>query len=160
MRIMPHPRKTQVQDQEIQCLPTLETTCNTGFLLPSLQESVTVWLLSLYVHSFKSFVVMWVEASDTPLWKAKRCKDFLRLASNQTPSSNFTSAEMWLFVFSYFLALNLSFKIFPLFCILFIYMALLMQDIFLQNSHQHSFHDECVSNVLQMNTLCSTSQAH
>lgn len=37
---MHHPRKTWVLDQEIHCLLILEITCNTSYLLPSLEERV------------------------------------------------------------------------------------------------------------------------
>jgi len=42
---MPHLRETCILDQAIHWLQSLETTCNTSFLLPSLQERVIVQLL-------------------------------------------------------------------------------------------------------------------
>jgi hypothetical protein len=49
---------------------------------------------------------------------------------------------------------NLSFKMFPVFCILFFYMVLSMY-FFLQNFQWHFYHDTHFANVLQMNTLFS-----
>lgn len=51
------------------------------------------------------------------------------------------SSHFFSFTPERFPARNMSFEIFPLFCILFLCTALLARDIFLQNSRWHFFHD-------------------
>jgi hypothetical protein len=54
-------------------------------------------------------------------------------------------------VFPLYLALNGSFRIFPLFCILFVYMVLFLQDI--STNFYDVSHDACLARVFNMNTV-------
>jgi hypothetical protein len=60
------------------------------------------------------------------------------------------------FIFYFFPALNLSFKFSPLFCMLFLYTTLLMQNIYLQIMKCNFSCYAYFAKVPQMNTLCST----
>jgi hypothetical protein len=112
-----HSRKTRLTDQEFQQILILKTTCNTGFFLPSLEESYTA--LILYGHNFKSFVALLAEDFDTP-----------------------TSVKK-IFYFPFVQYSSYHLETFPLFCILFFYTALSTKDIFMKLSAAFFFHDTC-----------------
>jgi hypothetical protein len=117
-------------DQET-CWPlSLEATCNDKFLLIDLEKTVPVQMYFWMAKGFECFIALSAEDYDTPLWRANRHKDFLRLASIWVLISSITAVKTWHFgIFFFCPPLSLSFKNCSLFCISLYYMALITWDI-------------------------------